>query len=184
MLLLVVAALAVMAAIAFAQDYVVLDRTADTYDRVQIQPDGTLRVVDAISRETGVPAPVIQQQRAQYGLGYGGLLVANSLAAESGRPVDEIIARKQSGRGWGEIAREYNVDLGHVVSRAERADLAFTGSAKPDRDAMKASKFVNGHDARDGKLDGTGPGHPHGHSKSLIGGNGKGHGKSKGHGKH
>ena len=84
-LLLVLAGLAVMAAIAFAQDYVVLDRTAENYDRVQIQPDGTLRVVDAISRETGVPTATIEAQRAQYGLGYGGLLIANSLAAETGR---------------------------------------------------------------------------------------------------
>lgn len=183
-LLLVLAGLAVMAAIAFAQDYVVLDRTAENYDRVQIQPDGTLRVVDAISRETGVPTATIEAQRAQYGLGYGGLLIANSLAAETGRPVDEIIALKQSGRGWGEIAHEYNANLGNVVSRAQRADVAFTGSTNTKRDAMKAAKFVNGHDARDGKLDGTGPGHGRAHLKSMSIGKGNGRGNGKGHGKH
>lgn len=191
-LILVLAGLLAMAVIALAQDYVVLDRTADAYDRVQIQPDGTLRVVDAISRETGVPSAMIEEQRTQYGLGYGGLLIANSLAAETGRPVDEIVGFRQNGRGWGEIARQYNVNLGNVVNRVHRADVAFTGNTNVNtkRDAMKAAKFVNGHDARDGKLDGTGPGHGRGHLKAATVGSGNGHGngkangKAKGHGKH
>lgn len=188
-LLIVLAAVTMMAAVAVAEDYVVLDRTAATYDRVQIQPDGTLRVVDAISRETGVPAPIIQEQRTQYGLGYGGLLIANSLAVETGRPVNELIALKQSGRGWGEIAQQYDVNVGRVMSRAHRADVAFTGT-NAKRDEKKAEKFANGHDARDGKLDGTGPGHGAGHSKFQSHGNahgpghGKANGKAKGHGKH
>lgn len=188
-----------IASAALAQDYVALDRTADDYDRVQIQPDGTVRVVDTISRETGVPVTVIQQQRARYGLGYGSLLIANSLAAEVGRPVDEILALRQSGRGWGDIARQYNVNVGNVVGRVKRADVAFTGT-NSKRDRMKAEKFVNGHDARDGKLDGTGRGHAksqrvshpvkmvgpafgkeHGHGPGKD--NGKGKGNGKGHGK-
>lgn len=196
-----------LAAALQAQDYVVLDRTADDYDRVQIQPDGTVRVYDTISRETNVPVSVLQDQRTRYGLGYGGLLIGNSLAAETGRPFDEIAALRQSGRGWGDIARQYNVDLGRVVSRAHRADSVFTGDNNSKRDQMKAEKFVNGHDARDGKLDSTGPGHSarrssvrnnvgHGHGKSANGhgakaeGNGHGNGKGKGkgngngHGKH
>lgn len=194
-LILVLAGLAVMAAIALAQDYVVLDRTADSYDRVQIQPDGTLRVVDAISRETGVPPTVLETQRTQYRLGYGGLLIANSIAAESGRPVDEIIGLKQSGRGWGDIAHQYNVNVDSVVGRTRRVDEVFNPGVNTKRDEMKAEKFVNGHDARDGKLDGTGPGHAKsGHAmkaaKVVRHGNGGGHGngngkgKAKGHGKH
>ena len=187
-----------------AQDYIVLDRTADDYDRVQIQPDGTVRVYDTISRETNVPVAVLEDQRNRYGLGYGGLLIGNSLAAETGRPFDEIVTLRRNGRGWGDIARQYNVNLGNVVSRAHRADTVFQQSGNLKRDAMKASKFVNGHDARDGKLDGTGPravrgngkikvkhaqledvdnvnghgnGHGHGNGKAKGKGNGHGHGK-------
>jgi hypothetical protein len=189
-----------LAAALQAQDYVLLDRTADDYDRVQIQPDGTLHVYDTISRETNVPVTVLEQERTRYGLGYGGLLIGNSIAAETGRPFEEIVALRQSGRGWGDIARQYNVNVGHVVSRAHRADVVFNpdGSivnSDAKREQMKAEKFVNGHDARDGKLDGTGPGHSHGHAHvkaAKIGGaakgndhgNGKGHGNGHGKGKH
>ncbi|MGI8482486.1 MAG: hypothetical protein ACR2MF_10560 [Chthoniobacterales bacterium] len=172
-----------------AQDYVILDRTADDYDRVQIQPDGTVRVYDTISRETNVPVAVLQDQRTRYGLGYGGLLIGNALAVEIGRPFDEIVALRQAGRGWGDIARQYNVNLGQVVSRAHRADTVF----HVEGNAKKAAKFVNGHDARDGKLDGTGPGHVkaakvaravkvkgNGHENGK-GHGGKGHGGGKGH---
>ena len=175
-----------VAGLARAQDYVVLDRTADDYDRVQIQPDGTVRVYDTISRETNVPVTVLQDQRTRYGLGYGGLLIGNTLAVETGRPFDEIVTLRRSGRGWGEIARQYNVNLGSVVSRAHRADVVFHDGGNLRRDEMKAAKFVNGHDARDGKLDGTGKGVRHGSAKALkVGGKGKakGHGKGKRNGK-
>lgn len=172
-----------VAGAARAQDYVVLDRTADDYDRVQIQPDGTVRVYDTISRETNVPVTVLEDQRTRYGLGYGGLLIGNTLAVETGRPFDEIAALRQSGRGWGEIARQYNVNLGSVVSRAHRADVVFHDGGNLRRDQMKAEKFVNGHDARDGKLDGTGKHAGHGNSKAIkIGGAGKSKGNGKGKG--
>lgn len=181
-----------------AQDYIVLDRTADDFDRVVVEPDGTTRVYDAISRETRVPVVILEQQRASSHLGYGGLLIANSLAAETGRPFDEIIALRQSGRGWGQIGQQYGVQLGPIVSRAQRADPYFRHDGKLTHDEKKAEKFVNGHDARDGKWDGTGPGnghgHGHGHAKAAKaqkhGGRGHGNdegdekGKGKGHGKH
>ena len=178
-----------LAATGVAQDYVVLDREADDFDHIQIQPDGTLRRADIISREVNVPATVIEEQRARTGLGYGGLLIGNALAAESGRTFDDVWALRQSGRGWGEIAQQYNVGLEPVVSRVHRADAAVRGTGNIKRDEMKAEKFVNGHDARDGKLDGSGPGHGHGHVKAAKltgGGHGKGNGNGhgKGHGKH
>ncbi|MDQ6808420.1 MAG: hypothetical protein M3Z64_03190 [Verrucomicrobiota bacterium] len=177
-------------------DYVVLDRTADDYDRVVTEPDGSTRVYDGLSRDLNVPVNVLEQERATTRLGYGGLFIANSIAAETGRPFDEIVALKQSGRGWGEIGRQYNVNVGSIASRTHRADSYFRGNGNVKRDEMKAEKFVNGHDARDGKWNGTGKGAGHGntkvkHQRKIKGeGNGNGHGKGKdkghggGHGKH
>lgn len=168
-----------------AEDYVILDRTADDYDRAQIQPDGTVRVYDTISRETNVPVTVLQEQRTRYGLGYGGLLIGNALAVETGRPFGEIVALKQGGRGWGDIARQYNVNVGQVVTRAHRAGTVFQSDGNLKRDTMKAEKFVNGHDARDGKLDGTGSRHVKAAKVArAVGfkGNGRGNGKAFGKG--
>lgn len=164
-----------------AQDYIVLDQRADEFDRWQDRADSSYAPVTIISRETNVPLQVIEEQRTRTHLGYGGLLIGNAIAVESGRSFDEIAALRASGRGWGDIAREYNVNVGPVVSRLQRADTAYRGDGNSRRDEMKAAKFVNGHDARDGKLDGTGPKH----SRSgivKVKGNGSGHVKVKGGG--
>lgn len=176
-----------------AQDYVVLDQRADEFDHWQDRVDTSYAPVTIISRETNVPVQVLEEQRARTRLGYGGLMIGNAIAVESGRSFDEIAALRASGRGWGDIGREYNVNVGQVVSRLQRADTAYRGEGNVKRDEMKAAKFVNGHDARDGKLDGTGPkhnrsgnakvhGNGNGHSKVKGGGHGGGHGGGKGHG--
>ncbi|MFN2475697.1 MAG: hypothetical protein ABR526_05065 [Chthoniobacterales bacterium] len=178
-----------------AQDYIVLDQRADEFDRWQDRVDSSYGPVTIISRETNVPIQVLEEQRARTRLGYGGLLIGNAIAVESGRSFDEIAALRASGRGWGDIGREYNVNVGQVVSRLQRADSAYRGEGNFKRDEMKAAKFVNGHDARDGKLDGTGPkrsrggfekvkGNGNGHVKIKGGGhgNGGGHAKGGGHG--
>ncbi len=183
-----------VAASALAQDYVVLDQRADEFDHWQDRVDTSYGPVTIISRETNVPVQVIEEQRVRTRLGYGGLMIGNAIAVESGRSFDEIAALRASGRGWGDIGRQYNVNVGQVVSRLQRADTAYRGDGNIKRDEMKAAKFVNGHDARDGKLDGTGPKHfrdrsskvkvkGNGHAKVKGGGHGEGHGKGHGGGK-
>ncbi len=178
---LALASLLSMAAPLSAQDYIVLDQRAENFDRWQERVDYTYGN-PVVSSELSVPVNVLEEQRTRTNLGYGGLMIANTLSRETGRSFDEIVAMKQSGMGWGRIAQENGVKLGPIVSRLDRADSAFK-KVKIDK---KAQKFVNGHDARDGKLDGTGPGH--GHDRSVVkgakGNSGKGKGKdaNKGHG--
>ena len=174
------------AAPAFAQDYIILDRRADEFDRWQDRVDYSYGN-PVVSREFDVPVTVLEEQRTRTQLGYGGLMIANSLARETGRSFDEIVAMKQSGMGWGRIAQENGVKLGPIVSRFDRADTAFRSYGNSKRDGMKSDKFVNGHDARDGRLDkpakvrrGNGKAHGHGRKAKGHGGGGKRNGGGKG----
>lgn len=171
------AAFLLFSAPVFAQDYVVLDQRASEFNNWQGRVDANYGPTTIISRETNVPVAVIEEQRTRTSLGYGELLIANSLAVETGRSFDDIIAYRTRGYGWGKIARENRVNLGHVVSRLDRASVDFRDSGNLKRDRMKAAKFVNGHDARDGKFDDSKPG------KAFSNGNGKGKGKRKAKGK-
>ena len=118
------AALLALAPSLLAQDYVILDQRADEFDRWQDRVDWNYgRPV--IVREFDVPADVIEEQRTRTGLGYGGLMIANALARDTGRSFDDIVAMKQSGMGWGRIAQENGVKLGPIVSRLNRADRSF-----------------------------------------------------------
>jgi len=178
---LALAAFLACAAPLFAQDYIILDRRADEFDRWQDRVDWSYGN-PVVSCEFGVPVTVLEEQRSQTQLGYGGLMIANSLARETGRSFDDIVAMKRSGMGWGRIAQENNVKLGPIVSRFDRADAAFR-SSNLKRDQMKAGKFVNGHDASDGRLDKPGNVKGNGNGNIKNKNNGNGNGKVAGHGK-
>lgn len=174
---------------ALAQDYMILDRRADEFDRWQERMDATYGS-PIIAREFDVPVTVLEEQRSRTQFGYGGLMIANELARETGRGFDEIVALKQSGMGWGRIAQENGVKLGPIVSRFDRVDTAFRGYGNAKRDEMKSGKFVNGHDGRDGRWDKPNAGSARGKSGQGDGltrgkpakahGGGKRHGGGKG----
>jgi len=167
-----VLALALSAQLVRADEYIVLDQRSDEFDRWDTPFEDQSGPVTIISRETGLPVAVLSEQRTRTRLGYGGLLIANALAAETGRSFDEIVALKQSGRGWGWIAKENNVKLGPIVSRLKRADAAQKVKVKTKHGVTEVK--VKEHKANRG--------HGNGHSKTKGkggGGKGNGHGKGK-----
>src|SRR6266480_4520639 len=85
---------------------------------------GGTHVLTRISNKTGVPVDTLQTQKSTTGLGYGGLENANLLANASGQSFDTIAGKFKAGEGWGEIAHDYNLNLGRVVSAAHRSSHA------------------------------------------------------------
>lgn len=109
-------------------EFLILDRRADEFDRWQERVDYTYGT-NAISRETNVPMFVLEEQRTRSHFGYGGLAVANILALATGKTFDEIVALKSSGSGWGRIAQDNNVELGSIVGRLDRIEEEFKTAA-------------------------------------------------------
>src|SRR5438132_1138601 len=139
-LILILAALLLFGgAIVRADEVVILERTASDFDRLGATSDGRERVLAAISRETDVPIATLAEQRDRTGLGYGGLFIANSLASATGKTFDEIADLKASGHGWGWIAKQNNIKLGPIVSRAHHADKAL-GSDNGKMKKLKKNK--------------------------------------------
>jgi len=167
------------AAIARADEVVILERTASDFDTWGATPDGRERVLTAISRETDVPIATLAAQRDQTGLGYGGLFIANSLASATGRTFDEIADLKASGHGWGWIAKQNNVKLGPIVSRAHHADKAVrndNGKVKKLKTNKKEKSFDHANRSEHGLGDGHGHGAgPKSHGNFQSKGHGKGH---------
>src|SRR6266704_6234757 len=85
---------------------------------------GGTHVLTRISNETGVPVDTLQTQKSTTGLGYGGLENANLLAKASAQSFDTIAGKFKAGEGWGEIAHDYGLNLGKVVSAAHRSSQA------------------------------------------------------------
>jgi hypothetical protein len=81
-------------------------------------------VLTRISNETGVAVDTLQTQKSTMGLGYGDLENANLLAKASGQSFDTIAGKFKAGEGWGEIAHDYGLNLGKLVSAAHRSSQA------------------------------------------------------------
>ena len=82
--------------------------------------------VDRISGATGVPVATLQAQRASTGLGWGSLDKAHLLANATGQSFDNVVALHQGGQGWGKIAHDNGLNLGRLVSNANRSSNATT----------------------------------------------------------
>jgi hypothetical protein len=80
--------------------------------------------VDRISAATGVPVATLQAERASTGLGWGSLEKAHLLANATGQSFDNIVALHQGGQGWGKIAHANGLNLGKLVSNANRSSKA------------------------------------------------------------
>ena len=80
--------------------------------------------VERISTATGVPLTTLQAERASTGLGWGSLEKAHLLANATGQSFDNVVALHQSGQGWGKIAHDNGLNLGRLVSTANRSSQA------------------------------------------------------------
>ena len=76
------------------------------------KPGGPARVVQSISKSTGVPAATLEKQKTSTGLTYGDLFAAHSIAKASGKTFDAIAALKKKGQTWDQIAEANGVDIG------------------------------------------------------------------------
>jgi hypothetical protein len=79
---------------------------------------------ERISTATGVPIETLQAERASTGLGWGSLEKAHLLSNASGQSFDDVVALHQSGQGWGKIAHDNGLNLGRLVSNANRSSQA------------------------------------------------------------
>jgi len=105
--------------------------------------------VDRISVATGVPVATLQAERASTGLGWGSLEKAHLLANASGQSFDNVVALHQSGQGWGKIAHDNGLNLGRLVSNANRSSNA-TMHAKNTRTThgKSGTHVAKGHGAK------------------------------------
>ncbi len=125
--------------------------------------------LDRISAETGVPVATLQAERASTGLGWGGLEKAHLLANASGQSFDTVVGKFHGGEGWGKIAHDYGLNLGHVVSNAHRSSQATMHAKNTHTTHGKNGTTVHGKSA-------TNIGR--GHTSRMTSTRGVGHGSS------
>jgi hypothetical protein len=141
--------------------------------------------LERISTATGVPIETLQAERASTGLGWGSLEKAHLLSNATGQSFDDVVALHQSGQGWGKIAHDNGLNLGRLVSNANRSSHA-TMNAKNTRTmhGKSGTHLTKGHGPKKSTTRGLSASHgmrSMGHMSGSQGmrsmGHGGGHGR-------
>ena len=93
-------------------------------------PEGQRRVTDAIAKDFKVDPSVVTDLRNRK-MGFGEITIALALSQElmkqdktmsQQQALDTILAKRVAGEGWGKIAHDLHLKLGHVRSKVEKAE--------------------------------------------------------------
>ena len=102
-----------------------LDRRARAINTLDNR-DAVRRVgLSAIAGETGVTVATLQKQRRDHnGIGTAGLLLANAIAAKSGKPAANYFRQHSEGKSWEKIAADNQVNLEDLDAKLTRVENA------------------------------------------------------------
>jgi hypothetical protein len=101
------------------------------------RPGGMRTGMSEVSRLTGVPLRTIEREHQQHErLGLGGLYLAHEFAKTTGKPVDQFIKTRLSGKKWVEIATANNQSLPELERKLTSLYTAMInpGGQRADRD--------------------------------------------------
>jgi hypothetical protein len=106
---------------AWSADAPTLETCAAAIDRAAQALEGERVVLGHISRRLNIAAATLRTQRAQTGLGWGDLLIANYLSAETTLPFDRIVGELRAARSWESVIRSHGVDADHLLLDVRRS---------------------------------------------------------------
>ncbi len=147
-----------------------LDDQAAAVNRTARTPEGERVVADRLSRDLGIPATTLEAQRQQTKLGWGELLIANRLAKTTGMTFDQVVSEFRSGKGWGQIAGEHNVNLGKLVSEVRESRHAAENDARQAGRGRRATGSDTDSGDRGSRPEHMGPDRPGGGMGPGMGG--------------
>lgn len=141
-----------VAPIALGEEGSSIDQAISSLNARAKTPADQKLLLSAISQQTKIPEATLQSQMNQTKLGYGELLVANSIAQSSKQKLDGVIAQKQ-GKDWSALASELKIDSSNIVARLRNANKMVQAAqasvaAKPKASATPTAtpkRFRPGH---------------------------------------
>jgi hypothetical protein len=75
---------------------------------------------DSLAAEYNVPKARVLALREK--MGWGEVKHALAISNKAGVPVDDVVALRDSGMGWGQIAQKYGFKLGDVTGKGKSMD--------------------------------------------------------------
>jgi hypothetical protein len=73
---------------------------------------GPAKVLESISKSTGLPVATLEKEKTRTGLTYGDVFAAHTIAKACHKSFDEIAALKKKGETWDKIASDNGLETG------------------------------------------------------------------------
>lgn len=123
-----------------------LEATKSTVDK-EASTKGDATVAGRLATDFGTTADALTAEKAQYHTGWGDLMIAHSLMANSkdGVTLDQLFQMRTSGMGWGQIANGMGLKLGDVISAVASEGKVATGKSKSNGHAATIHMASAGH---------------------------------------
>ena len=109
------------AGVAYADDEADLNRAIADLNGVSKQSFAKNSTYAAVAAQTGVPVVKLMADRRANNLNYGDLLVAESIAAATGKPVQAVVAQQAKGQSWAAVSRQNRINPGSLTARLQNA---------------------------------------------------------------
>jgi hypothetical protein len=95
---------------------------------------GEVPVRDRLAAEFGVAPEVLAAQRAQFGMGWGELMMAHVILANAKGEltIEQIGVLRNEGIGWGQLAHGVGLNTSGFVTAVKNEALVARGTSKPD----------------------------------------------------
>jgi len=107
-----------------------MEKSIDAINALDENPAALRAGLNAVSKETAVPLPTIEElQKRNANVGLGDLFVAQALAVQTQKSADEMLRLHSGGQTWNEIARVNNKDLSDMQAKLDRIEDAMQPGA-------------------------------------------------------
>jgi hypothetical protein len=107
------------------------DRRVQMLNTRNDQPAAMRAGLAALSKETAVPLPTVEENQKQHpDAGLGDLFVAQELSTKTQKSVDELLRVHATGKTWSDIAKENNQDVASIQTKLANLEQAMRDTGK------------------------------------------------------
>jgi len=108
-----------------------LDKRVEALNAYKDKPVATRAGFAALSKETAVPYPTIQEVQQQHeNVALGDLAIAQELAVHTQKSVDELLKQHTDGKTWSEIVAANNQDVASIQKKLANVEQAAREAGK------------------------------------------------------
>jgi hypothetical protein len=102
-----------------------IDGRVQALNRLNNKSTAKTAGLQAISKETAVPLPTLEEaQRQNPNAGLGDLFVAQEINTRTQKSMAELLKLHSDGKSWSEIAKDHNQDVTALEQKLERVEQA------------------------------------------------------------